>query len=71
MQILAPGGPGAQRRTRQRSWRTRAKSGFVRARVDGSLYDLSEEIKLEKNKKHNIEVVVDRMVLREDIASAA
>ena len=43
------------------------RSGYVRARVDGNLYDLSEEIKLEKNKKHNIEVVVDRLVVRPDI----
>ncbi len=44
------------------------KSGYVRVRCDGSLYDLSEEIKLDKNKKHNIEIVVDRLVIREDIA---
>ena len=43
------------------------KSGYVRVRADGSLYDLSEEIKLDKNKKHNIEIVVDRLVIREDI----
>ena len=43
------------------------KSGYVRVRADGSLYDLGEEIKLDKNKKHNIEVVVDRLVIREDI----
>ena len=43
------------------------KSGYVRVRVDGSLYELTEEIKLDKNKKHNIEVVVDRLVIREDI----
>ena len=43
------------------------KSGYVRVRVDGSLYDLSEEIKLDKNKKHDIEVVIDRLVIREDI----
>ena len=43
------------------------KSGYVRARVDGILYDLSEEIKLEKNKKHNIEIVVDRLVVKPDI----
>ena len=43
------------------------RSGYVRVRVDGALYDLSEEIKLEKNKKHNIEIVVDRLVIREDI----
>ena len=41
------------------------KSGFARVRVDGILYDLSEEIKLEKNKKHTIELVVDRLVIRE------
>ena len=43
------------------------KSGYVRVRVDGSLYDLGEEIKLDKNKKHDIEVVIDRLVIREDI----
>lgn len=43
------------------------KSGYVRARIDGSLYDLSEEIKLDKNKKHQIEIVVDRLVVREGI----
>lgn len=45
------------------------KSGYVRVRVDGSIYDLAEEIKLDKNKKHNIEVVVDRLVLNEEIRS--
>ena len=45
------------------------KSGFVRVRIDGIIYDLSEEIKLEKNKKHNIEVVVDRLVMKKDIKS--
>ncbi len=44
------------------------KSGYVRVRVDGSLYDLSEEIPLEKNKKHTIEIVVDRLIIRPDIA---
>lgn len=43
------------------------KSGYVRVVVDGSQYDLSEEIKLEKNKKHNIEIVVDRLVIRDGI----
>ena len=43
------------------------KSGYVRVRVDGNLYDLSEEIKLEKNNKHNIEVVVDRLVVKPGI----
>ena len=43
------------------------KSGYVRVRVDGSMYDLSEEIKLEKNIKHSIEVVVDRLILKPDV----
>ena len=43
------------------------KSGYVRVRVDGIIYDLGEDIPLDKNKKHNIEVVVDRLVIREDI----
>ena len=43
------------------------RSGFVRARVDGSLYDLSEEIPLDKNKKHSIEIVVDRLMIKPDI----
>ncbi len=43
------------------------KSGFVRVRVDGTMYELSEDIKLEKNKKHNIEIVVDRLIVKEDI----
>ena len=42
-------------------------SGYVRVRIDGNLYDLSEEIKLEKNKKHNIEIVVDRLIIKEGI----
>lgn len=45
------------------------KSGYVRVRVDGNMYELTEEIKLEKNKKHTIEIVVDRLVVREDIRS--
>ena len=43
------------------------KSGYVRARVDNILYELTEEIKLDKNKKHNIEIVVDRLVVRPDV----
>lgn len=45
------------------------KSGYVRVRIDGNIYDLSEEIKLEKNKKHTIEVVVDRLVIKPEIRS--
>ena len=43
------------------------RSGYVRARVDGNLYELDEEIKLEKNKKHSIEIIVDRLIIRPDI----
>ena len=45
------------------------KAGYARARVDGSLYDLSEKIELDKNKKHTIEIVVDRLVVKEEIRS--
>ncbi len=43
------------------------RSGYVRARVDGIIYDLAEEIRLEKNKKHNIEIIVDRLVIKPEI----
>ena len=43
------------------------RSGYVRVRVDGDLYELDEEIKLEKNKKHSIEIIVDRLIIRPDI----
>ncbi len=45
------------------------KSGFVRVRVDGIIYDLQEKIPIEKNKKHNIEVIIDRLVIKPDISS--
>ena len=45
------------------------KSGYARVRIDGNIYDLSEDIKLEKNKKHMIEVIVDRLVVKQDIIS--
>ncbi|MEG0442135.1 MAG: excinuclease ABC subunit UvrA, partial [Oscillospiraceae bacterium] len=44
------------------------KSGYVRCRVDGSNYELTEEIKLDKNKKHDVEIVVDRLVMKEDVS---
>jgi len=53
--------------TFQKQFEDAKKSGFARVRVDGSLYDLSEEIKLDKNLKHNIDVIVDRLIMREDI----
>jgi len=45
------------------------KSGFVRVRIDGIMYELSEDIKLDKNKKHNIEIIVDRIIIKEGIES--
>ena len=45
------------------------KSGFVRVRIDGNMYELSEEIKLEKNKKHYIDIIIDRLVVKENIKS--
>ncbi len=45
------------------------KSGFSRVRIDGSVYDLSEEIKLDKNIKHNIEIIVDRLIMKDGITS--
>ncbi len=46
-----------------------AKSGYVRVRIDGSIYELTEEIKLDKNKKHYIDIIVDRLVVKEEIKS--
>ena len=68
IQILAPSVRG-KKGTHQKEFERAKKSGYVRVRVDGNLYELSEEIALEKNKKHNIEIVVDRLVVREDIQS--
>jgi excinuclease ABC subunit A len=66
LQILAPVISG--RKGEHKSLFTEiAKQGFVRVRVDGELRDLSEQIELEKNKKHTIEVVVDRIVVKEDV----
>ena len=55
----------AKKGEHQKVFEDARKSGFSRVRVDGILYDLSEEIKLEKNKKHTIELVVDRLVIKE------
>lgn len=68
IQILAPIVRG-KKGTHQKEFERAKKSGYVRVRVDGNLYELSEEIALEKNKKHNIQIVVDRLVVREDIQS--
>ena len=68
IQILAP--VVRQRKgEHQKEFDAARRAGFVRVRVDGSLYELTEQIKLEKNKKHTIEVVVDRLVVKEGINS--
>ena len=66
IQLLAPvvrGRKGEHAKVLERA----KKSGYVRVRVDGSLYELTEEIKLDKNIKHNIEIIVDRLVVKEGI----
>ena len=68
LQILAPV-VRSKKGEHQKELEQAAKSGFVRVRVDGIIYDLSEEIKPEKNKKHSIEIIVDRLVVREEIRS--
>ena len=68
IQIMAPVVRG-QKGEHVKVLESARKGGFVRARVDGNLYDLSETIKLEKNKRHNIEVVIDRLVVKESIRS--
>lgn len=68
IQVLAPV-VKARKGEHQKEFESAKKSGFVRVRVDGNMYDLSEEIKLEKNKKHTVEIVVDRLVIKDDIKS--
>lgn len=68
IQILSPvirGRKGEHEKLLSRA----AKSGYLRARIDGSIYDLDEEIKLDKNIKHNIDIVIDRLVVKDDIQS--
>ena len=67
IQVMAPVIRG-KKGEHQKIFEDARRSGYVRVRADGSIYDLTEEIKLDKNKKHNIEVVVDRLVIRSDIA---
>ena len=64
--ILAPV-VRAQKGMHEKVLSSAKKSGYVRVRVDGSMYDISEDIKLDKNKKHNIEIIVDRLVMRADL----
>jgi excinuclease ABC subunit A len=66
LQILAPL-VRARKGEHTKTFEDAKKSGYVRCRVDGLFYELTEEIKLEKNKKHTIDIVVDRLVLRPDL----
>lgn len=66
IQLLAPIVRG-RKGEHAKVFQSAKKSGYVRVRVDGNIYDLSEEIPMEKNKKHNIEIVVDRLVIKQGI----
>jgi len=66
LQLLAPVVRGKKGR-HEKVFDRAKRSGFVRVRVDGNLYELSEEIELDKNIKHNVEIVVDRLIVREGI----
>ena len=59
----------AQKGMHEKVFSDARKSGFARVRVDGNMYDLTEEIKLDKNLKHTIDIVVDRLVIKEDVRS--
>ncbi len=65
-QILAPV-VRSRKGEHEKVFESAKKSGYVRARVDDNIYDLSEDIKLEKNKKHNIEIIIDRLVIKSGI----
>ncbi len=66
--VLAPV-VNAQKGMHEKVFADAKKSGYVRVRVDGNIYDLTEEIKLDKNVKHTVEIVVDRLVMKEDVRS--
>ena len=68
IQVLAPVVRG-RKGTHQKEFESARRSGFVRARVDGLIYDLNETITLEKNKKHTVEIVVDRLAVKPEIRS--
>lgn len=68
IQIMAPivrGRKGTQAKELEKA----RKTGFVRVRADGEVFDLSDKIELEKNKKHNVDIIVDRLVVKDDIRS--
>ena len=64
----APPSRAARRASIRRSSEDARRGGYARVRVDGSLYELTEEIQLDKNKKHHIEVVIDRLMMKPDLA---
>ncbi len=68
IQVLAPVVRG-RKGEHVKEFEAARRSGFVRARVDGLVYDLNEKIQLEKNRKHTIEIIVDRLVIKPDIHS--
>lgn len=68
IQVMAPVVRG-RKGEHQKEFESARKSGYVRVRVDGNIYDLSEQIPMEKNKKHNIEIIIDRLVVKEEIRS--
>ena len=68
IQLLAPIVRGRKGEYRKELEQAR-KSGYVRARIDGITYDLSEDIKINKNQKHNIEIIVDRLIIKPEIKS--
>ena len=67
VQILSPV-VRSKKGTHQKVFEDARKGGYARVRVDGSIYDLTEEIAIDKNKKHSIEVVIDRLVMKPDLA---
>ena len=68
IQLLSPIVRG-RKGTHVKEWEEARKNGYARARVNGEIIDLSEELKLDKNKKHSIDIVVDRLVVKPDIRS--
>ena len=68
LEVLSPVVHG-EKGTQKDLFDTLRKDGYTRVRIDGDIHDLSEELSLEKNNKHNIEVVIDRIVIKEDIRS--
>lgn len=68
IQVLAPIVKG-RKGEHTKELQSARKSGFSRVRIDGNVYDLSEEIKIEKNKKHFIEIIVDRLVIKDEVRS--